>query len=171
MPGMPGMPGQGAGMPGMQYGRGAGMPGMPGQGAGMPGMPGQGAGMPGMGGGYRAMELGNMFNQLGGGPDPNQGIGVPLPGWAQQGGRRPWDDMAMPDIGGAGGYPGPMIQQRPIGALDWAQMGAGAATDIANWWESKQERDAREREFALSREDETRRLRNRGQAWAAATRT
>ena len=73
---------------------------------------------------------------------------------------------------GAAGQPGGWIygmpQQRPIGALDWAEMGAGLGSDVMDWWQTREERvQAKEKEMREREELEQRRQRMSG-AWNAA---
>jgi hypothetical protein len=98
------------------------------------------------GGGYGNMGLGNMF---GGGQQGG------MPGGPMQYGQRPQ-------------VPEDMFGPRDLGGLDYMQMGAGAAADFGNWWETRQERLGREERDAMDREERQRRRTEMGQAWRAA---
>lgn len=117
------------------------------------------------GGGYGAMGLGNMY---GGGPQMGNILHAPRGGGASG----PWSGVG--GVPGQDGYGQPpqspegMFDPRELGGLDYLQMGAGALTDIGNWWETRQERLGREERDALDREERQRRRTEMGQAWRAA---
>lgn len=72
--------------------------------------------------------------------------------------------------GDGGGQPGRRLGFGDLTGLDWAMLGTSAAGALGEYMETRADRKLRERMYEEEREDERRRARNMGSAYAGAVR-